>query len=67
MPTVESIVPTLTFTYDTPLPHIIDVMGAYSESICQMAPCDCVYVVEQSRLLGIFTVNDRVTIGLELS
>lgn len=64
MPTVESIVPTLTFTSNTPLPHVIDVMGAYSESTCQTAPCDCVYVVEQSRLLGIFTVNNLVQLLL---
>ncbi|BDA72076.1 hypothetical protein CAL7716_062420 [Calothrix sp. PCC 7716] len=64
MPTVESIVPTLTFTSNTPLPHVINFMGAYSESTCQTVPCDCVYVVEQSRLVGIFTVNDLVKLLL---
>lgn len=64
MPTVETILPAQTFTCDTPLPHIINFMGASSDSMCQTAPCDCVYVVEQSRLMGIFTVTDLVKLLL---
>jgi PAS domain S-box-containing protein len=75
MPRVESIINSIpVFTCDTPLPNIINIMGASNESYTQAALIeyrshnqpvyDCVYIVEQSRLVGIFTTADLIQLLL---
>jgi PAS domain S-box-containing protein len=65
---LESLVnPIPTFAPHTPLTDVITFMGV-TKTVSQAAPSrhshranaqfDCIYVVEQSRLLGIFTVTD---------
>ncbi|MBF2066391.1 MAG: PAS domain S-box protein [Calothrix sp. C42_A2020_038] len=75
MQRVESIVdPTPMFAPDTPLMQVVNFMAGNDTSECEeavglysqnnSARIDCIYVVEESRLLGVFTIADLVKLLL---